>query len=163
VSSLSVALDRKSIYLRGLSREFALPDRNRIKDKSRLKICFWETGAPVRVRLRPPWWRSSPAGAVLPLVLMVYRWEHLMRAALWMIALFAGLGLPVPEAPAQKNEGLGVLSTSKSSSSSSDYRGSSSRGSRHSAPTRRRTTGTQDAGEGVKQGEPAAEQPSDKK
>jgi hypothetical protein len=88
-----------------------------------------------------------------------------MRTVVRMMALVAGLALPALDAPAQKNEGLGVLGTSTSSSSSSDVRGSASRRSRHySAPTRRRAKGKQEEdGEGAQQGEPAAEQPSDKK
>jgi hypothetical protein len=86
-----------------------------------------------------------------------------MRTALRMIALIAGLALPAPNAPAQKNEGLGVLGPTSSSSSSSDYRGSSSRRSRHSTPTRRRAKDKQEAGEGAPQGEPVTEKPSDTK
>jgi hypothetical protein len=89
--------------------------------------------------------------------------EHFMRTALWMIVLFAGLAWPALDAPAQKNEGLGVLGPTWSSSSSPDLRGSSSRRSRHSPSTRRRATDKQDAGESPQQGEPATEQPSDKK
>jgi hypothetical protein len=80
-----------------------------------------------------------------------------------MIVLIAGLMLPALDAPAQKNEGLGVLGPTSSSSSSPDYRGSSSRRSHRSVPTRRRPRDRQDAGESPQQGEPATEQPSNTK
>jgi hypothetical protein len=86
-----------------------------------------------------------------------------MRTALRMIVLFAGLMLPTLDAPAQKNEGLGVLGPTWSSSSRPDYRGSSSRRSRHSTSTRRRAKDKQEAGEGAQQVEPATEKPSDTK
>jgi hypothetical protein len=86
-----------------------------------------------------------------------------MRTALRMIVLIAGLMLPARDAPAQKNEGLGVLGPTSSSSSSPDYRGSSSRRSRHSVPTRGRARDRQDAGERPQQGAPATEKPSDTK
>jgi hypothetical protein len=86
-----------------------------------------------------------------------------MRTAFRMIVLLAGLMLPALDAPAQKNEGLGVLGPTSSSSSSPDYRGSSSRRSHRSVPTRRRARDQQDAGGSPQQSEPATAKPSDTK
>src|SRR6516225_8841006 len=132
-----------------------------LKSASGKPECRFESGRGHHVA-RITGWSSVAAGlarlcfdAVLP--------EHFMRTALWMIVLFAGLAWPAPDAPAQKNEGLGVLGPIRSSSSSSEYRGSPSRRSRQSAPTRRRARDRQDAGESSQEGEPTTEQPSDKK
>src|SRR5260370_2191843 len=57
----SVALSRKFIYLRRLEKEFALPDRNRIRDKSGLKIPIHWRAVLVRVQQRAPTPSSTEA------------------------------------------------------------------------------------------------------
>src|SRR5260370_2546786 len=58
---MSVDLCRKSIYHRLLEKEFALPDRNRIRDKSGLKIPRPERAVLVRVQQRAPTPSSTEA------------------------------------------------------------------------------------------------------
>src|SRR5260370_37047106 len=79
---MSVDLCRKSIYHRLLEKDFAFPDRNRIRDKSGLKIPRPERAVLVRVQQRAPSDRESHIipyiGAFsLPVVTNIrYEWEH---------------------------------------------------------------------------------------